>query len=986
MKTSKRNRWLSFLLTLVMLFGMLPLASLLPTQAAAASYPKFLNKLVEGKLIYEGYRYRFYSSGRVESYTYNINPSYTDYSSLLEFVKKEPDLVKYVAYSNGVLLYWTKSEDDFLDLSEFKGLPLSLRLFDNMTLSAIYAPGVDLTLGLYKEAYVKLRHSTRYKDKTGYCPQNGTTGAVIDLAQTEGNLGNCGTFELCGNGDLYINTRNAPKKSSPDYAIVAKSTAIREDAELGIACGNSHRQVVSLIQTTGLTVDTTKSVHFGIYNTFAVASAWSCHMNSCSFLNARDIYVRSALGSSYWKIFGDNGESDPVKVFKNYQKSGKIGEEWAMRGNTESNNQYLFTMDHKNDQPRLQFTINNEVLGDSTMTGLTAGLGYPISAKIRYMPRWLQKLKDAGRVEFYFFARLRDGTGNYEAAYLNDFYVDRTGTHTVQFYWLCLPKSDSDCANFNSESTLLNYDIVQGKTLYFTLSAHTIYMEEQVSSRYIWNVKFQQDGGEFTEATNASHKISLTSESFAVCYPNRTAPIPSEWSYNSSDDAYYMYFWVHARHGYKFAPQVTNASGTVLLNNVQYTEVSKKELSSDNKTLYITLIAKRKLTEVRGTLKNFRFGVDSWFTEIVSNEPKKYTFPSTVVYDTSYSGYGVEAGQLDDGVLYYIYFDVNIGKGYYLPANAPVKVIQPEGYRANGMFDRAQTYSSVYKGAWYSDTPISQKYRTESRLEANCEGKEYWPYIEIKQPVPGDSPAGSADYSQPTSLPANMKVLSMQWLKDGKPMGTTDKFELGKSYIIDLRIGFEGGKEMGHIYPINERDFKVNGKSMNAWLDHMDFTDGHVWHLSDSYEAVDPSTLGSITGKINSFNSASDMVTIQLFKSGYSSATYTASVSGNPASYTLPGIPFGTYTMKVSKKDHATREYKITLGAQAAIQNVQLRLKADLDANGAVNLADVRQFIAEISSGTAADSYEKAVRDYNSDGKADLSDVRAIILAIAGGN
>ena len=61
-------------------------------------------------------------------------------------------------------------------------------------------------------------------------------------------------------------------------------------------------------------------------------------------------------------------------------------------------------------------------------------------------------------------------------------------------------------------------------------------------------------------------------------------------------------------------------------------------------------------------------------------------------------------------------------------------------------------------------------------------------------------------------------------------------------------------------------------------------------------------------------------------------------------------------------------------------------IKGDLDANGAVNLADVRQFIAEISSGTAADSYEKAVRDYNSDGKADLSDVRAIILAIAGGN
>ena len=61
-------------------------------------------------------------------------------------------------------------------------------------------------------------------------------------------------------------------------------------------------------------------------------------------------------------------------------------------------------------------------------------------------------------------------------------------------------------------------------------------------------------------------------------------------------------------------------------------------------------------------------------------------------------------------------------------------------------------------------------------------------------------------------------------------------------------------------------------------------------------------------------------------------------------------------------------------------------VKGDLNANGVVDLADVRQFIAEISSGKEFDSYEIAVRDYNSDNKADLSDVRAILLAIAGNN
>lgn len=56
----------------------------------------------------------------------------------------------------------------------------------------------------------------------------------------------------------------------------------------------------------------------------------------------------------------------------------------------------------------------------------------------------------------------------------------------------------------------------------------------------------------------------------------------------------------------------------------------------------------------------------------------------------------------------------------------------PEGYRANGMFDKAVTYNVIYKGDWYSYSPIIQKYRIENLLEANCEGKEYGINIDIK--------------------------------------------------------------------------------------------------------------------------------------------------------------------------------------------------------------------------------------------------------------
>ena len=977
----KKNRLLSFLLALVMIFGMLPLASLLPTRVAAASYPSSLNKLVEGKKIYEGYRYRFYSNGTVESYTYSIDPEYTNYSTQLKFVKEEPGLVKYVAYSNGVILYWTKSENDFLDLSEFKGLTLSLRFFDNMKLSAIYAPGVNLKLGLFLDAYVQLRHSTRYKDKTGFCPQNGTTGAVIDLAQTEGSLGDCGTFELCGNGELFINTRNAPKKTSPDYAIVAKSTAIRDDVSLSIACGNSHRQAVSLILTTALTVDTTKDVHFGIYNTFATASAWGCHMNSCRFLNARKFHVRVALGSNFWKIFGDNGESDPVKVFKNYQK---IGREWSMRGNTESSNQYLFTMDHGNDDPRIRFNLNlKEVKNNDLVRDLEAGLGYEMSAEILYLPEWMQKLKDAGRIEFYFFGRLCNPgvQEGYEAAYLSDFYVDRTGRHRIEFYWVCKSATDPDNDTFSSTGQLKDYELTSLGPLYYTYTFFDVLMNDEVSgTRYIWNVKLQQDGGEFTEATNTSHKISLHPDTLAKCYPNLQLGIPSEWKYSSDSDAYTMYFWLNPRHGYEFAPSSATASDGVTLN-VQHTEVTRRSITNGSlKALVIDLVAKRKLTDVSGTLKNFRYGANCYYTEIVSNDPSTYTFKDTVVYDSGFGKYGVEASYIDDQSLYYIYFNVEPGFGYYIPENASVKVIRPAGYGSGTEHDPL-TYSALYKGDWYDYSDIIQKYRTKYSMEATSEMKVYDTNIRVQEPVVGDRPDVYASYDKPLSLPQNMKVMSMQWLgPDNEPMGSFDKFELGKYYTLDLRIGFEGGEELGHVYPKNNRDFKVNGKSVNAWMDNMDSTDGHVWHVYHPYKLVDPSAMGTVTGTVESYGDPDETITIQLVNSGNGEPEYITTVTGNSTEYSLTGVEPRSYVMRVEKNKHITEEFIMQVDPGNAVRDIQLNLLGDLNRNGKVDMADIVLLI-RYQAGWSISIYEKAA-DINADSKISMADLVLLIREV----
>lgn len=966
MKTSKRNRGLSFLLALIMLVGMLPLSVLsvgaesggknavgaprVAARASSSAYPALTN-LVEGTEITYGYVYFFYKNGKVDRSPVALSPEKCRTNkNLLEYYSSTTNLQRVVSYDNGILSYWTRTKNDFLDLSGLEGRSLTLVMFDHLELSALYAPGVDLKLMLTDGAIVTFRHSTRYKNKTAYCPQNGATGAVIDLAKSEGSLGGCGTFELLGNGKLRILTKDSPKKTSPDYAIVAKNTSVLEDTELGISCGNSHRDVNTLIVTITFTIDTTKSVYLNITNPKFNAAPWGCNMKNFKILNAKDLDVAADRGAGGLIFFGSNGESDPVKMFKHYRSIGKIGSEWNISGNTNSAGRYVLTVNHGNDNPRIRYSLNlKEVKGGTVIRDLEAGLGYEMSAEILYMPQWMQKLKDAGRIEFYFFGRLSNPgvQEGYEAAYLYDFYVDRIGKHGIEFYWVCKSATDPDNDTFRFTDLLKDYELTNRGPLYSTRTCFDVMMTEKVGgTRYIYKVELLQAGGEFTEATSATHKISMHQDTLAKCYHNPSwLGIPSKWKYSSIDDAYTMEFCIQPRHGYEFVGSSVLSSQGITLN-VQNTKVTEKRLVKFESIpdyvadLRISLVAKRRLTDVRGTLKNFRLGTDAGFTELVSNEPKKYTFKNTVVYDSGFGKYGVEAGYIDDKSLYYIYFDVEPGFGYYLPENASVKVIRPAGYGSGTEHDPL-TYSAIYKGDWYSYSDILRKYRTRYSMEATSEMKVYDTNILIKEPKVGDRPAEFADYEKPTSLPNNMKVLSMQWLgPDQKPMRKFDKFELGKSYFLDLRIGFEGGEEKGYVYPKNYRDFKVNGKSLNQWMEYDDNTNGHFLRVYESYKLVDPNAGGTLSGTVKSFGSTTDPVTVQLFKSGSSSAAYNTTVKGTSASYTISGIVPGTYTMKVSKKNHVTREYTVTVSAGTQTQNAQIHLRGDVNGDGAVNKTD----------------------------------------------
>ena len=226
-----------------------------------------------------------------------------------------------------------------------------------------------------------------------------------------------------------------------------------------------------------------------------------------------------------------------------------------------------------------------------------------------------------------------------------------------------------------------------------------------------------------------------------------------------------------------------------------------------------------------------------------------------------------------------------------------------------------------------------------------------------------------------------MKVLSMQWLgPDQKPMRKFDKFEIGKSYFLDLRIGFEGGEELGYVYPKNYRDFKVNGKSVNAWMEYENSTDGHVWQMYDSYKLVDPNASGTLSGTVKSYNSTTDPVTVQLFGSDSSAAAYNTTVKGNSASYTISGVASGTYTMKVSKKNHVTREYTVTVTTGTKTQNAEIRLLGDVNGDGRVNALDYTRLLKHANeTQPLTDAYALKCSDVNRDKRVNAMDYTRLL-------
>ncbi|MBQ4284472.1 MAG: hypothetical protein IJB96_11175, partial [Lachnospira sp.] len=138
----------------------------------------------------------------------------------------------------------------------------------------------------------------------------------------------------------------------------------------------------------------------------------------------------------------------------------------------------------------------------------------------------------------------------------------------------------------------------------------------------------------------------------------------------------------------------------------------------------------------------------------------------------------------------------------------------------------------------------------------------------------------------------------------------------------------------------------------------------------------------TVSGTITSFESDTDDITIELFAEGSETADYTVTVKGNTAEYVIEDVEFGTYTMKVSKKGHATKECSVVADGDDVALDVTLWLYGDGNHDGLVDVKDAVLIKKHLASMTV--EMDEDVMDVNADSVVDIKDAVKLMKKLAG--
>ena len=142
----------------------------------------------------------------------------------------------------------------------------------------------------------------------------------------------------------------------------------------------------------------------------------------------------------------------------------------------------------------------------------------------------------------------------------------------------------------------------------------------------------------------------------------------------------------------------------------------------------------------------------------------------------------------------------------------------------------------------------------------------------------------------------------------------------------------------------------------------------------------------NVTGTISTPASSSAVkelegATVEILKGSEIIKSTTTDANG---AYTITAVPPGTYTMKVTEKNHVTREYIITVGTENMTQDVKICLLGDVNMDGEINVTDINFIRLYILGRRSFTDYEMKLADVDHSTSIDVTDINFIRLFILG--
>ena len=361
-------------------------------------------------------------------------------NGVFSYTKQYPKATEIYGYKDGTLYYWTNNEKNVLYIPGIEGKDLKLRVEVDMTIAAIYAPGVNLTIETGDRTLTLTRNS-RYKYKEA-------VGASIDLSRPNTVSAESGNLVIRGEGKIAIDTTGTGADGA-EYGLYAGNVQILEWANLDARMGNKKKEVSFVILTSELTIDTLGAISIDVRNTKNIAYVWNVKVRDeqrFHLINAR--YLNFEFQKhNLWGDFGTDESKSARTIWTELTVYGKLPNSLPKEWNIDD----YYSSKSRDETPyKLKFSrlgsirssdymtvkINGATIDSNGMTALYAGKSYDIDIE-QELPEWLLKLEKEGRIVQSKTVEVYEGekmiwNSDFNSGKLK---IAETGTYTLHFEW-----------------------------------------------------------------------------------------------------------------------------------------------------------------------------------------------------------------------------------------------------------------------------------------------------------------------------------------------------------------------------------------------------------------------------------------------------------------------------------------------------------------------------------------------------------------------